>query len=201
MDDTLVFYTQLLNQAFQWGILLKPINHIQFGESLCPQHYNGKPITKARYQSMSAILYEFLSKPDTIPLDQTGPRQIVNRLADANDGYHILYAMLQTVHPGLNKDAIVDMPNINQCIDIHEYATKCDAFFKYEKCAGRPYAPREKVVHFLRGLNDTYAPAIACLQTALDNWQPWDTKGPPILQLLQLPTIIDHKAVWDSAYD
>lgn len=46
IDDTLVFYTQLLNQAFQWGILLKPINHIQFGESLCPQHYNGIPITK-----------------------------------------------------------------------------------------------------------------------------------------------------------
>jgi hypothetical protein len=41
--------------------------------------------------------------------------------------------MLQVVHPGLNKDAIIDMPNINQCIDIHEYVTKCDAFFKYEK--------------------------------------------------------------------
>lgn len=192
VDDTLVFYTHLLNQSFQWGILWKPVNHIKFGQSLCPQSYNGCAITKARYLSMAAILYEFLSKNDTIPIDRTGPRQIVSQLADANDGYLVLYAMLQVVHPDLNKDAIFDMPGINHCVDIHEYATKCDTFFKYEKCAGRPYAPCEKVVRFLRGLNETYTPAIARLQTSLDNWQPWDIKGPAILQLLQLPAIIDR---------
>ena len=64
--------------------------------------------------------------------------------------------------------------------------------FQIRKVAGRPYAPREKVVRFLRGLSEAYAPAISRLQTAVDDWQPWDIKGPPILQLLQLPTIINR---------
>ncbi len=159
VDDILVFYyTQLMNQSSQWGLLLEHPSNIKHDTSLCPTHYNGQPITATRYQAMASLLYEFLSKSDTISVDLTGPRQIISQLALANDGYLVLYAML-----------------------------------KYEKCAGRPYAHREKVVHFMLGLSvdSQYANAVERVDTLLATWQPWDIKGPEQLQLLDLPNYID----------
>jgi hypothetical protein len=193
VDDILVFYTQLMNQSSQWGILLEHPSNIKHDTSLCTTHYNGQPITATRYQAMASLLYEFLSKYDTIPVDLTGPLQIISQLALANDGYLVLYAMLKTIHPGLSKDAIVVMPEIAECTDIFDYATKCNKFFTYEKCAGRPYAHREKVVRFMLGLSvdSQYANAIERADTLLATWQPWDIKGPEQLQLLDLPNYID----------
>jgi hypothetical protein len=101
--------------------------------------------------------------------------------------------MLKTIHPGLSKDAIVIMPEIAECTDIFDYATKCTKFFTCEKCAGCPYAHREKVVRFMRGLSvdSQYANAIERVDTLLATWQPWDIKGPEKLQLLDLPNYID----------
>jgi hypothetical protein len=95
---------------------------------------------------MASTLYQKLSNPDVIPMEHTSIRNIINRFAEHNDGYMVLYAMLELVHPALHKDAVVLPPKSVECNeDIHLYAQKFDTWLWYETYAGRPYSARETV--------------------------------------------------------
>lgn len=94
LGDMFVFYSQLLNALEQFGVFLTPLNQVKYNVNLCPATYNSIVITEQRYQSMAKTLYQKLQNPDVIPMEHTSIRNIVNRFAECNDGYQVLYAML-----------------------------------------------------------------------------------------------------------
>jgi hypothetical protein len=50
----------------QWGVYLTNLRYVRKNTSLCPTHYNGRPINMDCYHAMAAILYECLSWHDVI---------------------------------------------------------------------------------------------------------------------------------------
>jgi hypothetical protein len=59
---------------------------------------------------MASTLYQKLQSTDIIPMEYTSIRNIVNRFAEANNGYKVLYAMLELVHPALQTDVVMLPP-------------------------------------------------------------------------------------------
>jgi hypothetical protein len=193
LGDMFVFYNQLLNALEQFGIFLTPLNRIVYKNNLCPATYNGIPIAEKRYQQMASTLYQKLQQPDVIPLEHTSIRNIINRFAEHNDGYMVLYSMLELVHPALQKDAVVLPPRSSDCDeDIHLYAQKFDSWLRYESYANRPYSPREQVNLFIRELSTTFSPAVSRVRRLMDAWQPFDTNVPELLRLSTLPNTIER---------
>jgi hypothetical protein len=96
-----IFYYQLLNSMEQFGIFLLLLNPVKYQVDLCPVKVNGTVITEQRRQLMASSLYQKLQNVDVIPMEYTSIRNIVNWFAEHNDGYKVLYAMLELVHPAL----------------------------------------------------------------------------------------------------
>jgi hypothetical protein len=133
-----------------------------------------------------------LQDTDIISMEYTAIRNIINQSAEQNDGYKVLYAMLELVHPALQKDAIILPPKSEECNeDIHLYAQKFEAWLRYETYANRPYSPREQINLFIRELSPTFAPAVSRIRGLLDGWQPYDKTVPELLKLTSLPTTIE----------
>jgi hypothetical protein len=87
-------------------------------------------------------------------MEYTSIQNIINRYAESNDGYQVLYAMLELVHPALQTDAVISAPKSGDCEeDIHLYAQKFDAWLRYENYTNRPYCPREQVNKFINELS------------------------------------------------
>jgi len=159
----------------------------------CPATYGGIPIDAHRRQIMAGTLYQKLQSPDVIPVEYTAMRNIINRFAEKNDGYEVLYAMLENVHPALQKDAVMCPPKSSECgDDIHVYAQKFDAWIRYETYANRPYSPREQINKFVNELSPTFAPAISRVRRLLDAWNPWDLVVPEVLKITALPNTIER---------
>jgi hypothetical protein len=192
MDDFDVFYNQVRNSACEWGIYLIDLHSVKHDKSLCPLEYNGCPITATRYNEIAAILYQYLARYDVISNDHTVVRNLINQLAEANDGYQVLYGMLTMVHPGLHKDRVVNPPKVNDYSDIHEYAKAFYTFLKFESFSGRPYTARDQVNQFINGLSHEYSPAIARVRQLLDTWQKYDPIGPDCLSPVSLPMTIER---------
>jgi hypothetical protein len=142
---------------------------------------------------MASTLYQKLQNPEVIPLEHTSIRNIINRFAEQNDGYQVLYAMLELVHPALHQDAVVLPPNSLDCNeDVHLYAQKFDSWLRYEAYANRPYSSRETVNHFIRGLSQHFAPAVNRIRRLMDTWNPYDTNVPEPLRITTLPNMVDR---------
>jgi hypothetical protein len=132
LGDLFVFYNQLLNGMEQFGIYLSSLDTLRYQESVCPAYYNNQAITPARYKMMASTLYQKLQNPEVVPLEHTQIRNIINRYKEHNDGYKVLYAMLELVHPVLHQDAVLLSPKSIECNeDIHLYAQKFDSWLKY----------------------------------------------------------------------
>lgn len=199
IGDMFVFYTQLLNALEQFGVFLLPLYKVKYNTSICPTTYQDQPISAQRYDSMSKTLYQKLQNPDVIPMEHTSIRNIINRFAEVNDGYQVLYAMLELVHPVLHEDAVLLPPKSSDCHDdIHLYAQKFDSWLRYETYANRLYSTREQVNCFIRELSPTFAPAVSRIRRLLDTWQPYDTNTPNALQLKQLPNTIERYMVEET---
>jgi len=169
LGDLFVFHTQLLNGMEQFGIYLSPLDTVKYQQSVCPAKYNHQPITPRRYRTMASTLYQKLQNPEVIPLEHTAIRNIINRYAEKNDGYKVLYAMLELVHPALHQDAVLLPPKSTECNeDVHFYAQKFDSWLKYEAYANRPYSARETVNLFLKELSPHFAPAISRIRWLMD---------------------------------
>jgi len=120
-------------------------------------------------------------------------RNIINRFAEANDGYQVLYAMLELVHPAMQTDAVILPPKSNECgEDIHVYAQIFDSWLCYETYANRPYSPREQVNKFINELSPHFAPAISRVRRLLDAWSPFDVIAPEVLKITALPNTIER---------
>jgi hypothetical protein len=193
LGDIFVFYNQLMNAMEQFGIYLLPLPQVKYQHSLCPDSYGGTLIDKHRKQVMAGTLYQKLQSHDVIPLEYTAMRNIINRYAEKNDGYDVLYAMLELVHPALQKDAVMCPPKSSECgDDIHLYAQKFDAWLRYESYANRPYSPREQINKFVNELSPVFAPAISRIRRLLDAWNHYDLTVPEVLKITALPNTIER---------
>jgi len=193
LGDIFVFYSQLLNAMGQFGIYLVPLPNVKYQQSLCPTHYRGWEIDEYRKQTMGSTLYQKLQSIEVIPMEYTSIRNIINRFAEDNDGYKVLYAMLELVHPALQRDAVMSPPRSADCDDdIHLYAQKFDAWLRYETYANRPYSTREQVNKFINELSPSFAPAISRVRRLLDAWNPFDVVTPEVLKITALPNTIER---------
>ena len=193
LGDIFVFYTQLLNAMEQFGIYLLPLKQVKYQQSLCPTHHCGIEIDSYRHQAMASTLYQKLQSTEVIPMEHTSIRNIINRFAEANDGYQVLYAMLELVHPAMQTDAVILPPKSNECgEDIHVYAQKFDSWLRYEAYANRPYSPREQVNKFINELSPHFAPAISRVRRLLDAWSPFNVIAPEVLKITALPNTIER---------
>jgi hypothetical protein len=96
-------------------------------------------ISPRRKQIMGSTLYQKLQSYEVIPMEYTAIQNIINRFAEHNDGYEVLYAMLELVHPALQKDAVILPPKSHECDDnIHMYYQKFDAWLRYETHTNTP---------------------------------------------------------------
>jgi hypothetical protein len=124
-----VFYNQLMNSMEQFGFYLILLNTVAYQTSLCPTHHNGMAISSQHMKSMACTLYQKLQDVTIICMEHTAVRNIINRYAELNDRKKVLYAMLELVHPALQKDAVILPPKSTKCDeDIHLYAQKFDAW-------------------------------------------------------------------------
>lgn len=183
------FYHQLKHACAPYGLYLKPMLEIKIGKTLCPETYNGIPISDDRYDQMAACLYQKLASIDTIPLEMAHARNLINRFATENDGYKVMYAL---VEPILQQDTVPNPPSAADYNDVHEYATQVTAYFNYEAMAGRGNSNRAQTKVFLNGLDSRYQPAITRARHLLDNGNPADPTVPPNLKLSALPNTIDR---------
>jgi hypothetical protein len=106
LGDIFVFYNQLMNSMDQFGIDLIPLNNVSYQTDLCPKHYQGTLISHYHHTQMASTLYQKLQDTDVIPMEYMAIRNIINWYAEENDGYKVLYSMLELVHPALQHDVI-----------------------------------------------------------------------------------------------
>jgi hypothetical protein len=98
---------------------------------------------------------------------------------------------MQRIHPALDPDVIFTAPMSNDYADIHEYYTYLTSFIMHEGFAGCNYNPRIQVNHFLRGLDNSYYPAVKRVRSQMDSWKTSDPKVPENLILANLPNNIE----------
>lgn len=193
LGDIFVFYNQLMNGMEQLGIFLIPLYNVSNQIDLCPAHYHNFPITPYCCTQMASTLYQKLQDTDVTPMEYTAIRYIINRYSELNNGYKVLYAMLELAHPASHEDAVILPPKSEECQDdIHLCAQKFDAWLRYETYANRPNSPREQINLFIRRLSTTFTPAVSCIQRLLDNWNPFDNNTPELLKLNSLPNTIER---------
>jgi hypothetical protein len=140
---------------------------------------------------MADALYQLLQLPDTIPMEHTEVRNIINRHASNTDGYRALYKIMERIHPHLNPDAKLSPPHITNCSDIHEYYNQLEAYFLHNSFEKVHVNPRRQVNIFLEGLDQSYAPAILQIRQQLRAWK--DEEDPPEdLKLTSLPWTVER---------
>jgi hypothetical protein len=165
------FYNKLRNVGRQYGIYLQALDDIKYEASLCPTSHNGHTFTDLEYEDMAATLYEKLDHIDVIPEQYSRYRSIIDRYVDTNDGYLVLYEMLEDEHPAMQQDPIQRTPTSNECQDdIQEYSARFTSYLMSENLNGRTYRAREQVVLFLKGLDTEFAPAVQYVETLMDSW-------------------------------
>jgi len=190
-EQSYIWYLQLKSNAAQYGVYLIGTAEFKKDKSLCPVIVHGFKITLARYHDVKGTLYHFLAQCAIISTDHTDLRNIINRHAVSTDGYHVLYEVMQRIHPALDPDVIFTAHMSNDYADIHEYYTYLTSFIMHEGFAGRHYNPREQVNHFLRGLDNSYYPAIKRVHSQMDSWKTSDPEVLENLILANLPNNIE----------
>lgn len=188
-----VFYNKLRNIGQQYGVYLKPLNQIKYGFSLCPEDHDEHTFDDEEYHQMAAALYEKFADTQCISEDYQRIRNIIDRYNEDNDGYQILYEIMEDAHPALQQDSIYRAPQSTDCDnDIQEYTARFQVFLTSETLKHRYYTPKDQVLHYLEGLDAEFNPAVTYIKTLMDSWG--STAGlPPKCDMRVLPkTIADH---------
>jgi hypothetical protein len=113
---------------------------------------------------MVSTLYQKLQITDDIPTEYTSITNIINRYAELNDVYAVLYSMLELVHPVLQKDNYTN----------------------------QSYSPiGEHVNKFINELSSALALAVSRVQHLLDAWNLFDHTVPEVLKITVLPNTME----------
>jgi hypothetical protein len=157
--------------------------------SICPEEYNGIPIPETRRIQMGNCLYQILQNPEIIPLEFQWARNIVDRYVEINDGYKVLYSM---VEPILTTDTVLSHPNSADCNTIHEYSKRLTSYIKCEAIAGQYYSEKEQVNLFLDGLDPIWENCVTRAKSLMENTKINDKSVPEILQLEKIPDTMER---------
>jgi hypothetical protein len=186
-----VFYNKLRNIGQQYGVYLKALNTLKCGLSLCPDEYAGHYFTTEEYRLMAAALYEKLADTGCISEDYPAIRHIIDGYTEDNDGYQIMYEIMEEHHPALQSDPVYRAPTSLECDNkLQEYTARFQAYMTAETLNHRYYQPKEQVLHYLAGLDEDFSAAVQYVQTLLDSWGS-ATGLPPKCDLRVLPKTID----------
>ena len=191
-EQSYTWYLQLRSNVQQYGLYLITIDEFQKDKSLCPTVVYGIKIEIIRYHDMKCTLYHFLAQRTIIGMEYTDLRNIINRQAITTDGYRVLYDIMERIHPALDPEAVFAVPKSADYGDIHEYYLFMTAYFMHESLAGRAFKPRNQINIFLKGLDGAYQPAISRIRTQMDLWNVSDERVPDLLQLANLPNLIER---------
>jgi hypothetical protein len=161
------------------------------GQSLCPKEFYSITIKPARYHEMKSALYHFLAQNTIISSDNYDVCNIIKKYAWNTDGYQALYNIMARIHPTLDPDAKLHLPDINDYTDVHEYYLHLDAYYMHEKFSGRSYTPRQKLNSFLNGLGSEYQVAATRIRHLMDGWPATETTVPDNLKLEKLPNLVE----------
>lgn len=104
---------------------------------------------------MVGALHEKLLGPAVIPLTYIKYRNVTNRYTKENDGYAILYEILEDTHLMMQWDPVFKAPHSSECdnnLQIH--ASRFKSFITSENLNNRHYKLKEQVQLFLWGLDD-----------------------------------------------
>jgi hypothetical protein len=187
------FYNKLRNVGSPLGVYLIPLDQVRLDCSVCPESMYGFNISDDRYYAMGATLYEKLSDFECIPEKCSRIRHIVDRYVQKNDGYQVLYELLEECHPVLDKNPDYRPPSSDQCDgDVQEYAVKFEAYLTAEELNGRRYKEKEQVRNFLQGLGEEFAPAVQYVRTLMDAWSDTRTLNPKTTLRLLPGTVEDY---------
>ena len=182
--DILVFYNQLKHSVGYYGLYLIDVLDFALDKSLCPDVVQSIRVMDDQYKAMACCLYQKLASYDTIPAECTAACNILNRFAVLNDGYKVLYALIE---PLLHHD-IISMPPLEEHWNgIHEYAIKVQSYLNCEAIAGRNYTQKEQAGLFLNGLSAQYRPAVRKARLLLDIHGHTNHAVPDVLKLSALP--------------
>jgi hypothetical protein len=190
-ESSYTWYHTFRSAVQQYGILLIPIEQFKRDKCLCPQTYYGTPIDATRYREMTDALYQLLALTDTVAMEHTEVRNIIQWYATNTDGYATLYEIMERIHPILNPDAKLHAPLSINCSDIHDYANQLDSYFLHNSLENVHYTARCKVNIFLEGLDSSFASAIRQIRQQLRSWPEGDTQLPPDLNLNALPRLVE----------
>lgn len=128
LGNVFIFYNQLLNAMEQFGIYLLPLTNVKHQLSLCPTAHRGIHVDLYRRTMMASTLYHMLQSSKVVPMECMSIRNIINWFAEVNDGYIMLYAMLELVHQAIQTNAVMSPPKSQDYHDnIHLYAQKFNA--------------------------------------------------------------------------
>ena len=166
------------------------MDSFQPDKCLCPVVYQGVTITSTRYRDMAFSLYQLLAQPAIIPNEYTDLRNIIDLHANSQDGYQVLYDIMENIHPRLDPDAEISEPVSTDCTDIHDYYRQFDSYLTHERYAGRTYTAREQIKKFLKGLDSSYTAGVTKVRSLMESWKATDTQVPDALQLAKLPKLI-----------
>jgi len=145
------------------------LDDIKYETSLCPVSHNGHTFTPMEYEEMASTLYKKLGHTDVIPEQYGCLRNIIDRYVDTDDGYQVLYELLEDEHPAMKQDPIQHPPTSTECQDdIQEYSARFTSYLVSEHLNGRMYRAHEQVVLFLKGLDNEFQQAIQYIETLMD---------------------------------
>ena len=96
------------------------------------------------------------------------------------------------MEPILHEDDIFEVPNMQDCSDIHEYAQRLNSYFDFEELHKRYFTPRIKTNMFLKGLDSRYSKQVERAQQLFDNRKITDTSVPDVLHIERIPETIER---------
>jgi hypothetical protein len=186
-----VFYNKLQNIGQQYGVYLKALNQLKCGLSLCPDEYAGHYFDTEEYRLMAAALYEKLADTSCISEDYPTIRHIIDGYTEDNDGYQIMYEIMEEHHPALQSDPVYHAPTSLECDNkLQEYTAHFQTYMTSQALNHHYYQLKGQVLHYLAGLDEEFSPAVTHLQMLLDSWG--TSNGlPPKCDLHVLPKTID----------
>ena len=120
---------------------------------------------------MAAALYEKLADTSCISEEYPHIWNIIDGYTEDNDGYQIMYEVMEEAHPALQRDPVYWPPTSLECDNkLQEYTARFQAYMTSETLNHRYYQPKEQVLHYLSGLDDEFSTAVQYVQTLLDSW-------------------------------
>ncbi len=196
-DDALTLYTQLQKNASIYNILIAPIDTITIWDldpdtvpPTCALDFK-HPTCHQAYQRMATAIYVKINKAK---LPNSYFKEILLNEATSQDGFRVLYNMLNTCHPALIERPNMQKPDITVTTNLFAFIRQYLNFLEFERITGRNYTHEEQLNFVKEALeiDGRYPKALSNIDTHIVMHEKMQkiyatVPFPPSLMLKQLP--------------